>query len=80
VQIKDAQLAEKLGLQKVKNADGQDDLYQVKKVTAEPPALRGPGGAQLRCGTLDSRGNFVPWSDYGLMVGLAGDPEGGERT
>ena len=66
VQTKNMQLVKRLGLQKVKSADGLNDLYQVKKGSPSVglpklPGTRTGAKGQLKCGTLDKKGHFVAW-------------------
>lgn len=58
VAISDLRLAKRLGLQKAKNADGRNDLYQVP--TALPPSGPRKKPQTLTCGTLVN-GHFVEW-------------------
>ena len=62
---RNAQLVKRLGLQKAKNADGRNDLYQVPVplgIVLSPITRQGP----LKCGTLDKQGHFVIWKGAGL--------------
>jgi hypothetical protein len=57
-----ADLAEQMKLQKAQNTDGQDDLYQIGKVSnpVSQPHYSGTS-TSLVCGTLDAKGHFVDW-------------------
>jgi hypothetical protein len=66
---KNSSLAEELGLEKAPDANGQQDLYQVKKSKPAPPLKPDekaflPDWLKLQCGTLVN-GTFELWGGVG---------------